>query len=82
MSVPNNKGEWPEELGGRIYPPGERCKLSLDFLQQLREDCPGCPGMPDHESGADAAAAAAIGSESFLFVPPWLITSWVSALDP
>ena len=76
MTVPNSGGEWPEALGGPIYPPGERCKLSREFLEQLARDCPECPQMPDHEDGADAAAAAAIASEGYLFVPPWLISSW------
>ena len=80
MSLPNNQGEWPEELGGRIYPPGKRCKLSQQFLDQLKEDCPDCPAMPDHENGADAKAAAAIPSESYLFLPQWMITSWVSTV--
>lgn len=78
MTVPNNQGVWPEELGGRIYPPGERCKVSKQFLSQLRKDCPDCPAMPDHENGADAQAAAAIPSEAYLFLPPWIIFSWVS----
>ncbi len=76
MTVPNNNGTWPEALGGRIYPPGPRARLSRLFREQLAADCPGCPPMPDHEDGAAAAAAAAIASEAYLFVPPWLITSW------
>ena len=78
MSVPNSKGVWPEELGGRIYPPGERCKLSQQFHDQLKDDCPDCPALPDHEDGGDAEAAAAIPSEAFLFLPPWMIIGWVS----
>ncbi|GAX84058.1 hypothetical protein CEUSTIGMA_g11482.t1 [Chlamydomonas eustigma] len=75
MTLPNNHGVWPEELGGRIYPP-ERSRLSKLFQEQLMADCPLCPIMPDHEKGEDAAAAAAILSEAYLFAPPWLVTSW------
>ncbi|GAX80964.1 hypothetical protein CEUSTIGMA_g8399.t1, partial [Chlamydomonas eustigma] len=75
MTLPNNHGVWPEELGGRIYPP-ERSSLSKLFQEQLMADCPQCPIMPDHEKGEDAAAAAAIPSEAYLFAPPWLVTSW------
>ena len=73
--MPNNNGSWPEELGGPIYPP-ERARLSRLFHKQLFEDCPDCPYMPNPENGTDAAAAAAIKSESWLFAPDWLVTSW------
>ena len=75
LTLPNNNGTWPEDLGGPLYPP-ERSKLSLQFQAQLKADCPDCPYMPDHESGADAVAAAAIPSEAYLFAPMWLVTSW------
>ena len=74
-TLPNNNGTWPEELGGPIYPP-ELGHLSRLFHEQLLADCPGCPHMPDPEKGSDAAAAAAIRSESYLFAPRWLVTSW------
>ena len=75
MTVPNCNGTWPEELGGRLYPP-VRAKLSLQFMAQLKADCPECPLLPDHEDGSQASAAALIPSESFLFAPPFLVTSW------
>jgi len=74
-SLPNNNGTWPEDLGGPIYPP-ERGHLSRLFHEQLVADCPDCPYMPDPENGNDAAAAAMIHGESYLFAPRWLVTSW------
>ncbi len=75
MTVPNNNGTWPEDLGGRIYPP-ERAETSKQFHAQLLDDCPDCPRMPDHEDGADWEAAQAVASESYLFAPQWLVTGW------
>ncbi|GAX79799.1 hypothetical protein CEUSTIGMA_g7239.t1 [Chlamydomonas eustigma] len=75
MTYPNNQGVWPSELGGPLYPP-DRARLSTQFHEQLRLDCPSCPVLLDHEDGSLAAAAAAVPSEGYLFLPPWLITSW------
>ena len=38
LQVPNTGGEWPEELGGKLYP-DVRGPLSLEWQRQLREDC-------------------------------------------
>lgn len=70
ITLPNSNGTWPEELGGRLYPP-ERGRLSQLFHLQLHDDCPDCPYMPDPDNGTDFALAAALRSEAYMFLPMW-----------
>ena len=62
---------WPEELGGRWYPP-TRGPYSSAFLQQLEQDNPEVPLWPDPEDASKAAQADRVPPEKFAFMPFWM----------
>ena len=74
MTLPNSNGIWPEELGGRLYPP-ELGRLSRLFHEQLISDCPECSPMPDPDNATDCilryALASTLKPETYLFLPMW-----------
>ncbi|KAG2500796.1 hypothetical protein HYH03_001558 [Edaphochlamys debaryana] len=73
LRVPNTNGSWPQALGGEMFAP-ERGEVSRAFVELLKAD--GVPLWPDPENASLADAAAAIGTETFVYLPLWLGESW------
>lgn len=89
--VPNTEGKWPDNLGGRGYPPhrGNHSRAWMDLLREdgMKTGGARAPMWPDPElplariassasKNSPGATTTQSSSETFAFMPWWMTGSW------